>query len=693
MSLFSLTTPIRTRSAAALHHRFLIGAGVAGALAVVALAIAASTLLDRDVRQQGDIRVSEAARRAEIEVNDAIQNRTRDARVLSASPEVIAAAKEGGARARSLGIVGADIAVLEKRFDVDRSMQVAPGTRTYLRALLPQLEVAEMLLTDSNGYNAVITERSSDFVQSDEAWWQIAWRNGAAPADAAFDSSAHQVAVSVASVVMDGAERVGVIKLAYSATPIVRSLISAGGGVRIDVIDSTDHVVLSTDSIFVGRRVAGVPADSGAVPVTLASDSLSERAVAIPVNSGRWRVLAHLSTSEIDAPFAWLRSALLVATGVLLLALLALLLAVNRFFERRITIPAGALSEVAEAVAAGDFSMDVEHVTDDDEIGRLSRAVGAMITELRRLAETIASSASETTMMTAEITAGTEEMAASAGEIAHTASDLSVQATSMAENIATLAGSSGALKSLAVTLDSGAKEGVNRNQALRSLALENRAELDERAESLGQLADDVNASATAITDLGSASEEIREFVTLVRKLARQSKLLALNAAMEAARAGEHGKGFGVVASEVRRLATMSSDAAEQTEKIVRRVLAGIDSSRTSSERAVLAAAQVRGSTTKASASFAQIERAVDDAERWTTSIERASASTTSLVAEINQRLDALAGGTEAFAAAMEQVAASSEQQSASTQEIAGAANTLGTAAERLSKLVGGLKTV
>ena len=66
-------------------------------------------------------------------------------------------------------------------------------------------------------------------------------------------------------------------------------------------------------------------------------------------------------------------------------------------------------------------------------------------------------------------------------------------------------------------------------------------------------------------------------------------------------------------------------------------------------------------------------------------------TTSSLVVEMTQRLDSLAGGTESFAAAMEQVAASSEEQSASTQEIAGAANTLGAAAERLSKLVAGLR--
>ena len=230
-----------------------------------------------------------------------------------------------------------------------------------------------------------------------------------------------------------------------------------------------------------------------------------------------------------------------------------------------------------------------------------------------------------------------------------------------------------------------------RNTTLRALAMENRAGLDASAESLGVLSNDVSDSAQAIESLGAASEEIRSFVGLVRKLARQSKLLALNAAMEAARAGEHGEGFAVVASEVRRLAAMSSDAAERTEEIVAGVLSAIQESRASAARAVTTAEEVRSATARASDSFTEIEMAVVEAEAWTESVEQTSAETNNLVMEMTQRLEVLSTGTESFAAAMEQVAASSEEQSASTQEIAAAAATLATAADRLQRLVANLK--
>jgi methyl-accepting chemotaxis protein len=363
----------------------------------------------------------------------------------------------------------------------------------------------------------------------------------------------------------------------------------------------------------------------------------------------------------------------------------------GRFIARRITGPAEELAVAAEAVAAGDFTTQVRDIGADDEIGRLARAIAAMIDELRRLAGALRESATETESMTAEITASSEEMAASAGQIANTASDLSHQANSMAETIQALAGSSEHLVGAASSLDAGAVEGVERNGQLRALALENRARLDESTRSLTALSRDVEASASAIGALAQASEEVRSFVTLVQKLARQSKLLALNAAMEAARAGEHGHGFAVVAEEVRRLAAMSSEAAERTERVVNDVLAGIDQSRASTQRTVETVRVVRDATDEGSRSFGQIEAAVAEADAWTNSIQQAVNAASTLVRDMRSKLDSLAAGTESFAAAMEEVAASSQEQSASTEQIAAAASTLSGAAERLTRLVANLK--
>jgi len=679
------------RGVASLHRRFLLAVGLGGAVAILLLALGAHYALDDVIARQGDVRVADAARRGLLVVDGALAERVRQAEFIAASPEVIRAARAGAARAQALGIVDAPMAELEKRFATERSLQVEPTTRYYLRAMLPRLGAAEMLLTDAHGYNAVTTGLSSDFVQSDESWWESAWRNGVSNADAVFDSSTNQTVVSLAALVRADTTPVGVVKLAFTMGPLIHALREAGTGISIDVLDAADRVVLSSDSASLGRVAKGLaPTDLGAAATVLAAEGQA-RAVAVFANSGRWRVTAHLPVDAVDASFAAARRLLQYGVGALVLGLLGLLVALHYFLARRMSGPTTELAEAAEAVAAGDFSVQLRRMSGDDEIGRLGRAIAAMIVELRRLAGAIGGAARETSQMSHEITAGAEEMAAAAGEMAHTASELSAQASGMAGTIGSLATSAAELKGLATALDEGAHEGVERNRSLRTLAAENRAGLDASAESLGTLATDVNASATAVEALGEASHEIRSFVTLVRKLARQSKLLALNAAMEAARAGEHGEGFAVVASEVRRLAAMSSDAAERTEAIVTGVLSGIDQSRESAGRAVTTAETVRAATARASASFSEIERAVAGAEAWTASVEQTSAATNQLIAEMTERLDSLSVGTESFAAAMEQVAASSEEQSASTQEIAAAAGSLTTAAERLARLVANLK--
>lgn len=694
MSLPSRTSASRSQPslrAASLHRRFLLAVGLGGGAAIALLAWGSITALDGVVGRQGDARVSDAARRGALVVDAALAERVRQAEFVAAAPQVISAARAGAARAQALGIVHLPIAELEKRFIVERSLQVDPSTHYYLRAMLPRLGAAEMLVTDAYGFNAVTTGLSSDFVQSDEAWWQSAWRDGLSRADAAYDSSARQMVVSLAAVVRADTVPVGVVKLAFTMAPLIHALDEAGTGIEIDVLDDSDRVVLASESSAIGTVARGLAPPTMATAATVREGKAAQRAVSLLANGGRWRVTAHSDLAELGAPFAAARRLLYYALAALIVGLTALLVTVHHFLARRMTGPTNELAEAAEAVAAGDFSIQLTHVAADDEIGRLGRAIAAMIVELRRLAGAIAGAATETSQMSHEITAGSEEMAAAAGEMAHTASELSGQASGMAGTIAALAKSAGELRSLSVALEDGAHEGVARNTALRTLATENRAGLDASAASLGTLATDVNASALAVEALGEASQEIRSFVTLVRKLARQSKLLALNAAMEAARAGEHGEGFAVVASEVRRLSAMSSEAAERTEAIVTGVLSGIDQSRDSAKRAVSTAEEVRGATARASESFAEIERAVAGADAWTASVEQTSTATNRLIAEMTERLDALSAGTESFAAAMEEVAASSEQQSASTQEIAATASSLASAAERLARLVANLK--
>jgi methyl-accepting chemotaxis protein len=681
-----------------LSRNIVLAVGTVALLVLGSIVWAGGRLIHRYIDDQVNTRLTQGADQASLVIARVLAEREQQVALLASLPAMIDAARAGGVHARELGLVGQPIDALERRFDAQRTMNVDRRVRAFLADRGTSLDLAEVLLTDRNGFNAVTTARTTDFVQSDEEWWRRAFRAGLTPATAAYDESVRRVSISVASAVRDGegATPLGVLKVVFGVAAIQEALNRAArtSGARVELVDEAGRIIASSGDSADLRAMPGFAAVRGArgdALLTYGDGADMRRAAVRPANAGNWRLIVHASESALSAPrrtaFIWLS----VIGGALFALLLATLAIANVFMTRRIAQPAAALAAVAESVAGGNFGIRLATSSQDDEIGRLSRATGKMIAELRRLAIAIKRSAHETATMAVEITAGAEHMASAAQQMADTSGDLSTQSTEMAETIQEMATDAAMLVELSAELTAGAHDGVQRNLQLRELAAENRARFDASARELDSLVEEVQSSAASVEALAAASEEIKAFVTLVQKMARQSKLLALNAAMEAARAGDQGEGFAVVASEVRRLAASSSEAAERTEKLVVDVLQRIERSRVSSARSASVVHTVRELTRHGLESFAQVEQAVIDTESWTAGIDRAAGTVSGVVTETTRRLEALARGTETFAAAMQEVAASAQEQSASTQQIAAAAGTLATAAERLSTLVAAVR--
>lgn len=373
--------------------------------------------------------------------------------------------------------------------------------------------------------------------------------------------------------------------------------------------------------------------------------------------------------------------------GLLLLAFLFVL----RLIEKQVTAPVAELARLSEAVASGELSVPFTPSRVNSEVGRLSRATSGMIVALRRLANTMRASARDTTTLSAQITAASESAATAAQQTAATSSALSKESSLMARTIAEIATDATKLEEISASLRGRAQENLRKERRLRTLAQENRARLDESSRALELLTSDASASAESIEALATAVDEIRAFLTLVQKISRQSKLLALNAAMEAARAGEQGEGFGIVADEVRRLAADSAEAAERADLLARAMLERVGRSRESAARTLGTLQSVNDATHHGRQSFLQVEQGVIDAEKWSSAIETAVEESNRLVVDMTQRLDNLALGTQGFASAMHQVATASEEQSGNIDEIAGAASSLSSAARRVAQLVGTFK--
>jgi len=666
---------------------------VLGLATLIAMRTAANSLSDR-----ADMRLRDVARRGELVTEQALLERARQVELIGASPTVVDAARAGAARASQLGFVGRPIESLEKQMAATKNLAVSETATRFLQRQLAPLSIAEMFVTDANGFNAVTTEMTSDFVQSDEQWWRDAVRKGLTTAEAEYDESARQTVVSMAAAIRehDRDRADGVIKIAFGITSLDAALARATSDeVRLDVIDTRGRVIASsTRGAERMKPLSGadeLPPTPGDTITRFMAGDAARRGMMVGANGGSWRVIASIDEASVLRSLREARPVIAASLIAVLAFILATLWLMSRFLDRRISGPVTDLAVVAESVASGDLSTPLVPSSADDEVGRLSRATAAMVEDLRRVVSALRDAARETNARAAEINSGSENMAAAAEEMAVTSGELSRQSTEMADAIQRMATDAARLQGIADQLASGAHEGVERNAALGALAKENRARFDASAVALEHLARDARASADAVRALAEASEEFGAFVTLVQKMAKQSKLLALNAAMEAARAGEHGQGFAVVASEVRRLAANSADAAQRTEALVRGVLAKVQESRALSARTMDTVIGVLETTQLGMHSFGEVEDAVRGSEAWTASIEAAARTSRELVADVTARLDEVAKATESYASAMQEVAASSQEQSASTEQIAAAALSLSGSAQHMTTLVGGFR--